>query len=106
MATEYLDNEYHGIDMAPVFPTDIRPPNVSFQVANVLESLPFEDNTFDLVNVRFFMLALRKNEWAIAMKEVYRVLKPGGCIQSLEGSMLVCEERLISMWFFLLLIEH
>ncbi|ORZ03085.1 S-adenosyl-L-methionine-dependent methyltransferase [Syncephalastrum racemosum] len=88
VATEYPESEFTGIDMCPVFPTDIRPPNVNFQYGNVMERLPFDDNTFDLINMRFFILALRKEDWDVVLPELHRILKPGGVLQSLESSML------------------
>lgn len=88
MATEYPESEFTGIDMCPVFPTDIRPPNVKFQYGNVMERLPFDDNTFDLINMRFFILALKKEDWDVVLPELHRILKPGGVLQSLESSML------------------
>lgn len=75
--------------MCDVFPNNIRPPNVSFQVGNTLKRLPFSDNTFDFVNIRLFIIALKKEEWPILMQEAYRVLKPGGFIQMVECGMLV-----------------
>ncbi|KAI8145969.1 S-adenosyl-L-methionine-dependent methyltransferase [Fennellomyces sp. T-0311] len=88
LATEYPECELVGIDMCDVFPNNIKPPNVQFLHANVLERLPFDDNTFDFVHMRFFMLALRREEWPIALKEIHRVLKPGGYFQSLESGMM------------------
>jgi ubiquinone/menaquinone biosynthesis C-methylase UbiE len=75
--------------MCDVFPNNIRPPNVSFQVGNVLGRLPFSDNTFDFVNIRLFIIALKKQEWPIVVQEIYRILKPGGYIQMVECGMLV-----------------
>ncbi|KAL0075687.1 S-adenosyl-L-methionine-dependent methyltransferase [Phycomyces blakesleeanus] len=88
VATDFPACQCTGIDMSEVFPNIIRPSNVSFQGGNVLERLPFPDNTFDLVNIRLFILALRKEEWLQVVKEIFRVLKPGGFIQSTECSML------------------
>ncbi|KAI8376460.1 S-adenosyl-L-methionine-dependent methyltransferase [Radiomyces spectabilis] len=88
MATEYPCSNFIGVDMCDIFPTNIRPSNVSFQVANVLERLPFPDNTFDFVNMRLFIIALRKEQWPTVIKELYRVLKPGGYLQSVECGML------------------
>jgi ubiquinone/menaquinone biosynthesis C-methylase UbiE len=34
--------------------------------------------------MRFFLLALRKEEWPLAVKEIIRVVKPGGMIQLME----------------------
>ncbi|KAG1035125.1 hypothetical protein G6F46_013137 [Rhizopus delemar] len=89
MATEYPNSEFTGIDMSDVFPNNIRPANVTFQIANVLEPLPFEDDTFDFVNFSLFILALKKDQWIPVMKEVKRILKPGGLYHSREASMLL-----------------
>ncbi|KAG1474076.1 hypothetical protein G6F56_000568 [Rhizopus delemar] len=48
MATEHPNSDFTGIDMSDVFPSNIRPANVSFKLANVLDGLPFEDHTFDM----------------------------------------------------------
>ncbi|KAI7901596.1 S-adenosyl-L-methionine-dependent methyltransferase [Cokeromyces recurvatus] len=88
VATEYPTSQFIGVDMCDIFPSNIRPPNVSFQTGNALERLPFPDNTFDLVNVRLFILALMKYEWSTVIKEIYRVLKPGGFVQMIECGML------------------
>lgn len=88
VATEYPNSEFIGIDMCDIFPNNIRPANVSFQVGNVLDGLNFEDNTFDMVSLRFFVLAFRKEEWVGVLKEIRRVLKPGGYMLSIEPGML------------------
>ncbi|KAI9472276.1 MAG: S-adenosyl-L-methionine-dependent methyltransferase [Benjaminiella poitrasii] len=88
VATEYPASQFIGVDMCDIFPNSIRPPNVSFQTGNVLERLPFPDNTFDLVNIRLFIIALMKDEWPVVVKEVYRILKPGGFVQMIECGML------------------
>ncbi|CEG65580.1 hypothetical protein RMATCC62417_02336 [Rhizopus microsporus] len=56
----------------------------TFTCANVTKRLPYEDNTFDLVHMRFFIAALREDEWPAAINEVLRVTKPGGMIQLME----------------------
>lgn len=79
--------------MCDVFPKEIRPSNVKFQVANMLEGLPFPDNTFDFVHMRLLLIGVKKDEWPELFKEVFRVLKPGGCAQSVEAGMLVSQEK-------------
>ncbi|CAO3629920.1 unnamed protein product [Cunninghamella blakesleeana] len=87
MATEYPNSHFMGVDICETFPNSIRPPNTSFKIANVIEGLPFPDNTFDFINLRLFILAIKKDEWEDVFKEIHRVLKPGGCFQTIECGM-------------------
>ncbi|KAI8149059.1 S-adenosyl-L-methionine-dependent methyltransferase [Fennellomyces sp. T-0311] len=89
VATEYPEAKCYGVDMCDVFPKEIRPTNVEFQVANVMEGLPFPDNTFDFVYVRLLLIGLRKDQWPELWREIKRILKPNGCIQWVEAGMLV-----------------
>lgn len=59
--------------------------NFTFNIGNVLEGLPYPDNTFDFVHMRLFVFGLREIEWPKAIKEVLRVTKPGGFIQFIES---------------------
>ncbi|KAI8380626.1 S-adenosyl-L-methionine-dependent methyltransferase [Choanephora cucurbitarum] len=88
VATELPNSELVGIDMIDIFPSDIRPSNVSFKLNNVLDGISFPNDSFDAVHFRFFNLALRSEEWLPVLKEIYRVLKPGGLIFSKEPSIL------------------
>ncbi|KAI9284372.1 S-adenosyl-L-methionine-dependent methyltransferase [Umbelopsis sp. AD052] len=84
LATEYPDSNFYGVDIADTFPQAIHPRNLKFQVANVLEPLPF-DFKFDFIQVRLLTVALRESEWEIAFRNVYNALKPGGIFQVIEG---------------------
>ncbi|RUS30478.1 S-adenosyl-L-methionine-dependent methyltransferase [Jimgerdemannia flammicorona] len=75
---------FHGIDLVPMFPQQIKPPNVEFAISNVLERLPFPDNYFDFVQMRSFVVALRTYEWPVAIQEIFRVVKPGGWAQLID----------------------
>ena len=57
--------------------------NLDFIEANA-EDLPFEDNTFDVYTVAFGIRNVPRMD--IALKEAYRVLKPGGQFLCLEFS--------------------
>lgn len=89
VATEFPGGDFHGVDVYNIFPRNIRPANVHFQSCDALEGLPFPDNTFDLVNMRMLYVALKKDEWSLMFKEIYRVLKPGGFLQSCECTTIV-----------------
>ncbi|CDS13309.1 hypothetical protein LRAMOSA05487 [Lichtheimia ramosa] len=85
VAIEHPNAHVTGIDMADMFPTTIRPENVTFQLCNILDGLPYEDNTFDFVHMRQLIVALRAKEWPVVLNEIYRVLKPGGLVQLVES---------------------
>ncbi|KAL0083599.1 S-adenosyl-L-methionine-dependent methyltransferase [Phycomyces blakesleeanus] len=84
VATENPNATCIGIDKLPIFPQAIRPPNVTFQILDILDGLPYQDNYFDFVQLRLFGACLQLTNWPIVLKEVYRVLRPGGCVQLLE----------------------
>ncbi|CAG8570652.1 6167_t:CDS:2 [Gigaspora margarita] len=73
-------------DISPLQPTHIKPKNFTFIKANVLEGIPFEDNTFDFVYQRFMSYAYTKDEWSDVINELVRVLKPGGFLELMEPS--------------------
>ena len=56
---------------------------IKFEVANALE-IPYPDNTFDVVISQAFFILIDEKEKAL--KEIARVLKPGGYFGSLELS--------------------
>jgi ubiquinone/menaquinone biosynthesis C-methylase UbiE len=58
--------------------------NVHFQVMNILQSLAFPDNSFDLVNARYIIGFMRPEAWPTLIKECLRVLRPGGFLRFTE----------------------
>jgi len=85
MATDYPRSNFTGIDIAPIFPSEIKPINVGFQIQNVTHRLPFDDNSFDYIHMRLMLAVLQENEWkSIVLPELFRILKPGGYIESHE----------------------
>ncbi|CAG8552550.1 21542_t:CDS:2 [Cetraspora pellucida] len=84
MATEHQRPQFVGVDIAPLYPSEIHPTNVKFRQANVLSGLPFEDETFDFVYMRFMTFAFTINDWERALKEISRVTKKGGYIELME----------------------
>ncbi|KAL1923618.1 uncharacterized protein VTP21DRAFT_8598 [Calcarisporiella thermophila] len=47
MASEYPNSQFYGIDISNMFPLHSKPSNCTFQIANILKKLSFEDNKFD-----------------------------------------------------------
>ncbi|KAI8096470.1 S-adenosyl-L-methionine-dependent methyltransferase [Halteromyces radiatus] len=92
MALDYPRSQIRGLDMADMFPTTIRPQNVTFDLHNALEGLPYENNSFDLIHMRLLITAWRVEEWSFILKEIYRVLKPGGYVQLVESDFTVTQK--------------
>ncbi len=57
--------------------------NITYAQVNA-ECLPFEDNTFDCVCIAFGLRNVTDKD--AALRSMYRVLKPGGCVIVLEFS--------------------
>ena len=55
--------------------------NIDFHEASALE-LPFEDNKFDAIMMCFGLRNLK--DIPLGLKEMYRVLKPGGIFTTLR----------------------
>lgn len=53
IAGEYPKSTVIGIDITPIYPKEIKPTNCAFYQCNVLNTLPFEDNTFDYIFMRY-----------------------------------------------------
>ncbi|KAG1449986.1 hypothetical protein G6F56_008479 [Rhizopus delemar] len=85
MAVNYPEHQFTGVDLSDMFPTTIRPENAQFELINVLGGLPFPDNSFDFVNMRFMMTAFCTTEWPMIIKEIYRVLKTDGVVELMEN---------------------
>ena len=71
----------HGIDITPDMMkfVDLSPGNIELHTS-LAEETPFPDNTFDFASAYSFMDHLV--DYKVFLKEVYRVLKPGGVFYS------------------------
>ncbi|CAO3598500.1 unnamed protein product [Absidia cylindrospora] len=84
MAEDYPHSQFHGIDITPVFPENIKPANVQFALGNIAERLPYPDNHFDYIHQRLLIFGLTLPQWDLAIQELLRILKPGGWIEFVE----------------------
>lgn len=73
-----------GADISSTMFPDSHPRNVQFVETSVTNMPEKWTETFDFINQRFLIAALTATQWAVALKELYRVLKPGGTIQITE----------------------
>jgi hypothetical protein len=84
MANEFPKSHFTGVDITSVFPREGKPDNANFLKLNVLDGLPFEDNIFDYIHMRYLISAFSENDWKIAIRELVRVTKVGGIIEIVE----------------------
>jgi SAM-dependent methyltransferase len=62
-------------------PTDVGPPNYNSVLGHTLYPLPFEDEMFDVVTCKSLWYFVRADRWGEVLREMYRVLKPGGALE-------------------------
>ncbi|KAG9307571.1 hypothetical protein G9A89_023136 [Geosiphon pyriformis] len=87
LAHEYPKAEITGVDISNFFPTNHSTPNLNFIELDFLKTpkLPFNDNIFDLVHMRFLLADIKEQDYEdFAIKELIRVTKPGGWIEIVE----------------------
>lgn len=74
-----------GLDMEmPCVASEPHETNCSFIKGNVLQRLPFPDNTFTYVHQRFLASAILIDMWPQVLAELVRVTAPGGWIELVE----------------------
>ncbi|KAI8367005.1 S-adenosyl-L-methionine-dependent methyltransferase [Choanephora cucurbitarum] len=84
MATEFPDAQFYGIDIAAIYPTTIKPANAFFTQSDVLNGLPYPGEFFDYIHMRQAYTCFSEDEWHFIIKEIKRLLKPGGYIEFRE----------------------
>lgn len=89
MAHEFPNAEFYGIDECPLFPTTDTLPNINFQLHNVLEPLPFDDNQFDFIYMRSMILYYTPAQLVSLLSEISRILKPGGYFEVLDTAYMI-----------------
>ncbi|CAG8572569.1 13929_t:CDS:2, partial [Ambispora leptoticha] len=86
MAKEYPTSTFLGIDiMEPS--SDIiqqKTSNAGFLKFNVLNGLPFPNETFDFIYQRFLWAAFTPNQWIQLIHELIRITKKGGMIELMD----------------------
>ncbi|CAI2164018.1 5802_t:CDS:2 [Funneliformis geosporum] len=84
MSDEFPLAHFTGIDISPIFPQNTSE-NFYFHLCNIIEGLPFEDNSFDYVHCRNGLTAFSTYEWKQkVIPEMIRVTKPSGFIEHCE----------------------
>lgn len=81
LSNEYSFSEFTGIDKTKLFPSLIKPSNLNFIHANIVEGLPFQENHFDFVYLNIVEPRYTLDQWTFIFSELIRVAKPGGYVE-------------------------
>ncbi|KAI9497853.1 S-adenosyl-L-methionine-dependent methyltransferase [Zychaea mexicana] len=87
MANDYPNARFHGIDMFKLpEPEDGLhiPPNLHFDKANILQGILRPNDSFDYIHQRAMLHAYHGDDIAYVMRELMRLLKPGGWLELVE----------------------
>ncbi len=83
LCQEFPEATVIGFDLEQVRASSV-PLNYHFVQGNLLEGLPFAENSFDFVHQRFLWLAVPLNAWASLVQSLARVTAPGGWVELVE----------------------
>ncbi|KAI8380137.1 hypothetical protein BD560DRAFT_388680 [Blakeslea trispora] len=100
MAEDFCNSTFDAVDICNLIPQyqdsdkqsqyigglEQEPSNLRFTLHNILiDSLPFESDTFDYVQQSITALTYKVEDWPNVLRELKRVTKPGGYIQLIEN---------------------
>lgn len=105
VADQYPNCEVIGVDISPHMRPDDEPDNLILQVDNLNRRFTFPSNYFDLVHSRLLATGIDRNRWRSYIRDIKRVLKPGGWVQMVEiyfnvqsDSGLMTEQNALRIW--------
>ncbi|CAI7598057.1 unnamed protein product [Penicillium viridicatum] len=84
VAEQNPDCEVIGVDIAPHMSPDDMPDNLWLQVDDLNRRFTFPANHFDLVHSRLLATGINRSRWPSYLRDIVRVLKPGGWVQMVE----------------------
>ncbi|CAI2178919.1 10167_t:CDS:2 [Funneliformis geosporum] len=91
LCSQYQSSNFVGIDRRDdYFPRDLskNSKNVKFIKHDILDGIPYADNTFDFIYMRFMMKYFTEAEWKTnIIPEIFRVCKRGGWIEIVDSDL-------------------
>ncbi|KAI8361708.1 S-adenosyl-L-methionine-dependent methyltransferase [Blakeslea trispora] len=87
IAAENPDCQMIGLDLRVPNEQPGRPKNLTFHEADITEAWPIESNSVDFIFQRSMGQSIQKEQWNKVLKEMLRVLKPGGTIELVEADL-------------------
>ncbi|KAM5348039.1 hypothetical protein ACJ41O_007863 [Fusarium nematophilum] len=84
VAAQYPEAEVLGIDVSPHVIPENPPDNMELQVDDLNGRFTFRSNHFDVVHSQMVAGGIHANRWRSYIRDIFRVLKPGGWCQMVE----------------------
>ncbi|KAL3488999.1 S-adenosyl-L-methionine-dependent methyltransferase [Aspergillus germanicus] len=84
VAEQNPDCEVIGVDIYPHVSPDDMPENLWLQVDDLNRPFTFSSNSFDLVHSRLLAAGINRARWPSYIRDIKRILKPGGWVQMVE----------------------
>ncbi len=81
MAIDFPLASFIGMDISSVISQETKPQNVKFIQGNILDGLPFQDNSVDYIHQRYLAAAIPYDKWPSLINDMVRALKPGGYLE-------------------------
>ncbi|GBB85081.1 hypothetical protein RclHR1_11660001 [Rhizophagus clarus] len=81
LSNKYENSHFVGVDIKPVYPHEIKPNNLEFIEADVINGLSFHDNEFDFTHIENMSYVFTSDQWDFVLSELIRVTRPGGYIE-------------------------
>ena len=82
LCEEFPDTLVVGLDLAPGRRPG--PDTYRFVRANLLQGLPFADDSFDFVHQRALVSGVPVRSWQLVVQDLVRVARPGGWVELVE----------------------
>ncbi|KAG1296242.1 hypothetical protein G6F66_003637 [Rhizopus arrhizus] len=93
MVSDYPNCTYEGCDIEDVTNKRLSLKQTHFRTGNVLQGLPYPDNSFDFVHMRLLILAFKVEEWPMAIDEILRMTGNEAVQRILNEIHAVCQSR-------------
>ena len=84
LAQAFPDVSVYNVDLEETQNLGPMPHNSIFKQGNILQGLPFSDETFGFVHQRLLISAILASRWPDVIRELQRVTRPGGYIELVE----------------------
>ena len=85
MSDQHPRSTFYALDIEQKYEANVVDSSKSNNCTDVLKRLPFPDNYFDYIHQRLIVFGVQTHSWPSLLRELMRILKPGGWIELNEA---------------------